>query len=74
METMTEQEARELADEFIATHPYSDAYTLEFTSIRRFGHTFQVRYTKVFKEPRKENPPYRLVIVTHSGEVDWGRS
>ena len=74
METMTEQEARELADEFIATHPYPEAYTLEFRSIRQVGGAFQVRYTKVFKEPAKESPPYRLVIVTSSGKVRWGRS
>lgn len=67
--------AVELANEFVRKQPLPDDYTLEFGSVSQDAldpRRYQVRYTKVFKEPTKENPPYRLVIVEPGGRVRWG--
>jgi len=72
MEKMTAEEALQLADEFVKSQPPSTRYTLQFDTIREFKGEYQVRYTKVFKEPTKESPPYLLVIVSPDGSVSWG--
>jgi len=72
MQELTEHSARGIADEFVRGQRVPDEYTLEFGSIVRFENTYQVRYTKVFKTPTKENPPYRLVIVEPNGTARWG--
>ena len=74
MAPVTEAEARSTADAFVAEQWGDDeAYALEFESIRPWEDTYQVRYTKVFKEPTKENPPYRLVVIDAEGNATWGR-
>jgi hypothetical protein len=47
-------------------------HALEFESIRLHEGVYQVRYTKKFHEPTKENPPYRLVLVRLDRTVSWG--
>jgi hypothetical protein len=72
MPELTEQRARELADSFVKSQPLPAEYTLDFESIRVYEDTYQVRYSKMFKEPTKENPPYRLVIVGPDAKAHWG--
>ena len=70
--TITEQKARELSDGFVATQKLPSEYTLKFSSISKLEGKYYIRYNKVFKQPTKENPPYRLVIVEPEGRVHWG--
>jgi hypothetical protein len=72
MEAHSEQAARRVADAFVENQPAQEQYELEFESIAAHGHEYQIRYRKVFREPTKENPPYRLVIVDASGQAHWG--
>ena len=73
--TSTEAQAIELAKQFVERE-WNGAgndvpYTLEFESIRFHEGAYQVRFTKIFQEPTKENPPYRLVVVNPDGTVEW---
>jgi hypothetical protein len=72
VQPMTEKQAVQLADDFIATQTPPSRYSWRFQSVRTFQATYQIQYEKVFKEPTKENPPYDLVIVESNGSVHWG--
>jgi hypothetical protein len=72
METMTEEQAIQLANDFVKSQSPSPEYTLKYASISKVEGKYQIRYDKVFKEPTKENPPYRLVVVEPAGSIYWG--
>jgi hypothetical protein len=72
MNALTPEDARARADEFVRTQTCPPEYTLAFESVSEIDDRFHVKYTKKFKEPTKENPPYRLVIVDRAGLVSWG--
>jgi hypothetical protein len=67
-----QERAVALANAFVEAQPLPDEYALEFEAIRPVGQGYYVQYTKVFKEPTKESPPYRLVIVEPDGHAHWG--
>jgi hypothetical protein len=73
---ISEAEAKELAQQFVDKEWNQRAeareYALEFESIRLHEGVYQVRFTKKFHEPTKENPPYRLVLVRLDRTVNWG--
>jgi len=70
--TITKTKAVQLANEFLGTQELPREYTLKFDSTREVEGKIQVKYTKIFKEPVKQSPPYRLVIVDAGGGVQWG--
>jgi hypothetical protein len=72
MQKLSEQQAIQLADQFIASQTLPPGLTVKFQSIREYEGEYQVRYEKLFAEPRKENPPYLLVIVTPTWQAQWG--
>jgi hypothetical protein len=72
MPRITEAQAHERADAFVKSQPAAPDYALTFDSIYHANGRYYLRYTKIFREPRKENPPYRLVVVEPDGMVVWG--
>ena len=69
----SEDEARRIADEFIAAHPPADdTYTgYRFASLRPDGPTYRVRYDKVFRHGVKVDPHFCEVVVEPDGAVHW---
>jgi hypothetical protein len=72
MEKLSKQQAIQQADQFIASQTLPPDLTAMFQSIREYEGKYLVQYEKIFVEPRKESPPYLLVIVEPSGEAHWG--
>jgi hypothetical protein len=73
---ISEAEARHRAEEFVARewnqHAQAQPYTLALESVNLHGDVYQVQFRKVFREPTKASPPYRLVLVSRDGTVRWG--
>ena len=72
IQAMTEEQAIPLANDFVTSQSHSPEYTLKYTSISKVDGKYQLRYEKVFKQPTKENPPYRLIVVDPAGSIYWG--
>jgi hypothetical protein len=72
MENLSEQQAIQLADQFIAGQTLPPGLTAKFMSIRQFEGKYLVQYEKIFDEPTKESPPYLLVIVEPTWQAHWG--
>jgi hypothetical protein len=73
---ISEAEAKRRAEEFVTRewNQYAQAqpYTLELESVNLHEGVYQVRFRKLFHEPTKASPPYRLVLVSSTGSVAWG--
>ena len=73
---ISEAEARRRAEEFVLRewNQYGQAqpYTLAFESVNLHEEVYQVQFRKLFREPTKASPPYRLVLVSRDGTVRWG--
>lgn len=69
----SEDEARKIADEFVAAHPPADdTYTdYELASVRRQGSMYRVRYDKVFRHGVKTEPHHCEVVVEPDGAIHW---
>jgi hypothetical protein len=73
---ISEADARRRAEAFVAQewNQYGPAqpYTLAFESVNLHEDVYQVQFRKLFREPTKASPPYRLVLVSPDGTVRWG--
>ncbi len=73
MAPISDIRARELADQFVEKRTPSDDFKLQYDSMYRTQGKVCLRYTKVFQEPTKQNPPYLLVLVDEDERVSWGK-
>ena len=73
---ISEAEARRRAEEFVTRewnqHAQAQPYTLELESVNLHEGVYQVQFRKLFREPTKASPPFRLVLVRRDGSVTWG--
>ena len=73
---ISEAEARRRAEEFVLRewNQYGQAqpYMLALESVNLHEEVYQVQFRKLFREPTKASPPYRLVLVSRDGTVRWG--
>jgi hypothetical protein len=76
MDMISEAQARRRAEELVTRewnqHAQAQPYTLELESVRLHEDVYQVQFRKLFREPTKASPPYRLVLVSSDGAVTWG--
>jgi hypothetical protein len=73
---ISEAEARSRAEQFVDREwnqlAQAQPYTLVLESVNLHEDVYQVQFRKVFREPTKASPPYRLVLVSRDGRVSWG--